>query len=154
MNCSRVELVWQFRSLISWAQANRASAELFHSVDEVPIPLSFDDHPPFMRRTSAIFLSASSTLSPVFMNETSSRPLPIVAKRHADSDRPYLPAGYHLSRLLLPRLVALEVSGADIMLNVTLESGPTVESLSTEVLLFQCQFSHRDADVRELEGQL
>lgn len=78
---------------MSWAQAKRAAAAVFHSVDGILIPLLFDDHPPLIPRVSAVSPLDPSFLLPVVMKRTSSSSLQIMAERHGDSDHPYLLAG-------------------------------------------------------------
>lgn len=91
-------------------------------------------------------------MSPVSMNETFSSSLRVVAENLLDSDRPYMPAGYHSSNLLSPCLVALKVAVLDITLNVTKKSGPIVESITVEMLGLQCRARQWDAEVHKLDG--
>lgn len=104
---------------MSRAQTKRSPDEFFHFVDGVRMPLSYEDLPPLVPRTSTDSPSSPSSMSLVLMNEMSSCSLQIVAERVEDYDSPYLPAGYHQSNLLSPRLAALEVAGPHITLNLT-----------------------------------
>lgn len=123
-------------------------------MDGVTVPLSFDDYPPLMPLVSAVSPSFSFPMSPVVRNETYASFLHIVAEHLADSDRPYMPAGYHSSYFLSPRLLALKVAVREITLNVAPGNALIVESLTVEMLGLQSQIRQRDAEVNALERRL
>lgn len=72
--CCRGYLIWQDLTLLTWSQPKRAAAEVFHFVNGVPIPMSFENHPSLVSR------DLSSPLAPFHvslaaMYETSSSSL-------------------------------------------------------------------------------
>lgn len=87
------------------------------------------------------------------MDEKSSPSLKIVAETRVDPVCPYLFADYSLLSLLQRRLSALEVALPDISLNVALEDGRTVKTITAAMQGLQNRVRQRGKQIHEFGAQ-
>lgn len=92
-NYARRNLICQDRPLVSRSQSKVASAEFFHLLHGDSLPMSFDDHPPFVLRvwTSP---SAPSPVSAVATDKIFFLVLDFSAEHLVDPSYLYLPTRY------------------------------------------------------------
>lgn len=113
VNWSRVKLVWQNCSSITWPRVMRIAAEFFQLVHGAPMPLKFDDYPPVLQNAPDFFAIVWVT-----MDESLSSSFETVAENCADPDHRVQPTGYHRSNLSMPRLATLETAVPEIALDI------------------------------------
>lgn len=88
------------------------------------------------------------------MDESSLSSLEIVAKHHADLDRPFLPAGHRTSNMLPPRLTALKIASHDIVWDKPPGGAQTVKYLLLGMRGLRRRTRQREENVKGLPRQV